>query len=45
MANKPDLVAATAFMWRTARVLDRRRFDYLFLEGERQAVVEALRPY
>jgi len=45
MMNKPDLAAATAFMWRTARLLDRRRFAYLFLDGERQAVAEALRPY
>jgi hypothetical protein len=45
MMNKPDLAAATAFMWRTARLLDRRRFAHLFLDGERQAVAEALHPY
>ncbi|HKW23919.1 MAG TPA: hypothetical protein VJO13_21265, partial [Ktedonobacterales bacterium] len=45
MVTKPDLVAATAFMWRTARLLERRRFARLFLDGERQAAVEALRPY
>jgi hypothetical protein len=41
----PDLGRATDFMWRTARLLERRRFAYLFLDGERQAVPEALRPY
>lgn len=45
MVTSPDLATATDFMWRTARLLDRRRFAYLFLEGERQSVVEALRPY
>jgi hypothetical protein len=41
----PDLEKATDFMWRTARLLERRRYAYLFLDGERQAVAEALRPY
>src|SRR5215472_4562324 len=41
----PDLGRATDFIWRTARLLERRRFAYLFLEGERQAVPVALRPY
>jgi Prenyltransferase and squalene oxidase repeat len=41
----PDLGRATDFMWRTARLLERRRYAYLFLDGERQAVPEALRPY
>jgi hypothetical protein len=45
MATKPDLAAATDFVWRTARLLERRRFAYLFLDGEREAAVEALRPY
>src|SRR5262249_34353002 len=45
MATKPNLVGATDFMWRAARLLERRRFAYLFLDGEQQAVVEALRPY
>lgn len=45
MATTPNLAKVTDFMWRTARLLDRRRFAYLFLNGERQAVVEALRPY
>jgi hypothetical protein len=45
MATRPNLTTAAYFMWSTARLLDRRRFAYLFLQGERQAVVEALRPY
>jgi len=45
MAISPNLAAATDFMWRTARLLDRRRFARLFLDGEPQSVVEALRPY
>ena len=45
MAPTPDLSKATDFIWRTARLLERRRFAYLFLDGGRQAVLEALRPY
>lgn len=45
MASTPDLSKATDFIWRTARLLDRRRFAYLFLDGEQQAVLKALRPY
>jgi hypothetical protein len=45
MASTPDLSKATDFIWRTARLLDRRRFAYLFLDSEQQAVLEALRPY
>lgn len=45
MATTSDLSTATEFMWRTARLLERHRFAYLFLGGERQAVLEALRPY
>jgi hypothetical protein len=45
MATPPDLEQATDFIWRTARLLERRRFAYLFLDGERQQVLEALRPY
>ena len=45
MATTPDLSKATDFLWRTARLLERRRFAYLFLDGEQQAVLEALRPY
>ena len=42
---KPDLSAATAFVWRTARLLDRLRFAYLFLTGQRDPVLSALRAY
>ncbi len=45
MATTPDLSKATDFLWRTARLLERRRFAYLFLDGEQQALLEALRPY
>jgi hypothetical protein len=45
MVRIPDLAKATDFMWRTARLLERRRFASLFLDGEKQAVVAALRPY
>jgi hypothetical protein len=45
MAPTPNLSTATDFIWRTARLLDRRRFAHLFLEGDRQAVLAALRPY
>ena len=45
MTMTHDLSKATDFIWRTARLLDRRRFAYLFLNGEPQDVVEALRPY
>ena len=33
MATTPDLSKATDFLWRTARLLERRRFAYLFLDG------------
>ncbi|MDE3228935.1 MAG: hypothetical protein KGO05_03560 [Chloroflexota bacterium] len=45
MAQTPDLAQATAFMWAGARLLDRRRFAQRFLGGERQATLDALRPY
>lgn len=45
MTMTPDLSKATDFIWRTARLLERHRFAYLFLNGEQQAVLEALRPY
>ncbi len=45
MTGAPDLARATEFIWRTARLLERRRFAALFLGEERQAVVAALRPY
>ncbi len=45
MTMTPNLSQATDFIWRTARLPERRRFAYLFLDGERQAVLEALLPY
>ena len=45
MRTKPDLSAATAFVWRTARLLDRFRFAHLFVGGERDPVLAALRVY
>jgi hypothetical protein len=45
MRTNPDLSAATAFVWRTARLLDRLRFAYLFLTGQRDPVLSALRAY
>src|SRR5215469_8027926 len=45
MATAPDLDKATEFIWSTARLLDRRRFAYVFLDGNSQDVLTALRPY
>jgi hypothetical protein len=45
MTTTPNLSKATDFIWRTARLLEQRRFAYLFLDGQQQAVLEALRPY
>jgi hypothetical protein len=45
MSTKPDLSAATTFVWTTARLLDRFRFGYLFLGDERDPVPAALRAY
>lgn len=45
MTTSLSLSQATDFIWRTARLLERRRFAALFLDGRRQAVLEALRPY
>jgi hypothetical protein len=43
--SAPDLAKATDFIWKSARLLDRRRYAYIFLGGERQPVVEALVPF
>lgn len=45
MATTIDLTKATTFLWKTARLLDRRRFAFLFLDADKGAVLEALRPY
>lgn len=36
---------AERFFWTTARVLEQRRFAFLFADGSAEAVLEALRPY
>lgn len=45
MAKTIDLTQANNFILLAARLLERRRFEFLFLNGEREAVLEALRPY
>src|SRR6266566_1168141 len=45
MKTTLDFSQATDFVWRTARLLDRHRFAFLFLDGPRDAVLAALRPY
>lgn len=45
MKATPDFSQATDFVWRTSRLLDRHRFAFLFLDGPRDAVLAALRPY
>ncbi|HKF78882.1 MAG TPA: hypothetical protein VKF59_22260 [Candidatus Dormibacteraeota bacterium] len=41
----PRIDAAERFVWLFGRLLDRRRFAYLFRAGDPEAVVAALRPY
>lgn len=45
MQAGPDLARATDFIWLTARLVDRRRFAYHFLNGSAEDVLVALRPY
>jgi hypothetical protein len=40
-----DLNRAAEFVWRHARLLDRHRFAYLFLGGDKGTVMSALRAY
>lgn len=42
---KADLGRAADFIWRNARLIDRVRFAYLFLNGGREPVLAALRAY
>ena len=44
-AQQPDVARAADFLWRSARLLDRARFASLFLRGEREPVLAALRAY
>ncbi len=41
----PAVAKAADFIWRSARLLERVRFQYLFLDGSREAVLDALRAY
>ena len=45
MLDKIRLENARQFIWRAARVIDRRRFEFLFEGGSAQAVLDALRAY
>jgi hypothetical protein len=45
MNTNDILQRATDFIWRNARLLDRQRFAHLFLRGEREPVLAALRAY
>jgi hypothetical protein len=40
-----DRAAAEAFIWSTARLLDRHRYAFLFADGPADPVIEALRAY
>lgn len=40
-----SLEKAEEFVWLNARLIDRLRFEYLFRDGDRERVLEALRPY
>ena len=41
----PVIDKAADFIWHSARLLERVRFQYLFLDGSREAVLDALRAY
>lgn len=45
MENRRILERAKSFLYQNARLLDRRRYEYFFEEGTKEAVIEALRPY
>ncbi|MGA7669129.1 MAG: hypothetical protein WBW04_01820, partial [Nitrolancea sp.] len=45
MLHQIQLENARAFMWRAARVVDRRRFEILFDDGSADHVIDALRAY
>jgi hypothetical protein len=45
MNNSPILQKATDFIWKNARLIDRLRFEHLFLGGYREPVVAALAAY
>jgi hypothetical protein len=45
MPTTPNLDRATDFIWRNARLIDRLRYAHLFMDGAREPVLAALRPY
>lgn len=45
MKAKTDLSKASDFMWRTARLLERHLFAFMFQGGSHEPVLAALRPY
>lgn len=45
MAKLPNFVKAADFIWKNARLLDRLRFAYLFLDGQKDPVIAALAAY
>ena len=45
MLTQANVNAAETFIWNTARVIDRRRFDFLFRNGDAEPVVDALRAH
>ncbi len=45
MLDKNRLDSARQFIWRAARVIDQRRFDFLFDGGSADHVLDALRAY
>lgn len=45
MNKQATLEEAKTFLYKAGRLLDRRRFEHLFAEGPREAVIDALRVY
>jgi len=45
MGENQILERAKTFLYQNARLLDRRRFEYFFEDGSKEAVIEALRAY
>lgn len=45
MSSRLILERAKAFIYQNARLIDRKRFEYFFEQGSKEAIIEALRPY
>lgn len=45
MGQRKLVSAARTFLYANARLIDRRRFEYHFEGGSKEAVIDALRPY